>query len=55
MERERSTSLIEQLRQMEIECKASSDNELKLTDQVTKLMMAKKELEEQVIRVEEKL
>ena len=38
---------------MEIECKTSSDNELQLTDQVTKLMMAKKELEERVNRAEE--
>lgn len=32
LERERSETLVKQLRQMETECKTSSDNELHLTD-----------------------
>lgn len=47
--------MLAKLRQIEQECKISSDNELALTDQVTSLMLRHKELELALKTTEEKL
>jgi hypothetical protein len=54
-ERENSEDLLKQLRQAETESRLSAENELQLSDQVTKLMLEKREVEERARNAEDDL